>query len=719
MNTLARGSIIAAVLALSACAKSVSNGTGNSVGATNTSSGNLPAATAGNTTTVRTDARPLFVPLGGILPYPNDLYFSGTTDGTLNIPASAFSPNTPALNALDGFSTTAPISIRFSTPLDATSLAANIRVIRVNIDNATKATIGLGAAPAQAILVPGVDYSLTVAPDAGATGSLLKITPLKPLAASTGATNSGYLVLVTNGVKDVSGAALTADTDYATIKAAQPTCASLTNATLNGICRLTGAHLQIAGALGVPAANVVLSFSFSTQNTRDTMNALAATIAAGPAAPIFVRPSGLTTRQVNAAFAGKANIFAGLLDIPYYSTRTGTGPLTASWTGNLSPIDTAVPKTSRFLTRFNPLPLATETLKIPVLLTVPNATSAGGGVKPVSGWPIVIFQHGITGDRTQMLPLADAFADAGFVVVAIDLPLHGLTSTANPLYARPANPLYGGTLPANATSYELTFDLDVVNNTTGASAPDGIVDSSGTSFINLPSLLTSRDNLRQGAVDLLVLTKAVTTLDLNGDSVADIDPNRIHFVGHSLGGIVGTMYAGLPSGLKTMTGAMPGGGIAQLLKDSASFGPRITAGLVALGLTPGTTLFENFFIDAQTAVDSGDPVNYISSAIALRPYHLIQVVGGGTATALPDQVVPNSATQRLIAAAGPTFVKVSTPGPNAVSRGYVNFVVGDHGSILSPAASLAATIEMQTETVTFAASNGTIIPIANPAIVQP
>ncbi len=707
MKSLNAAAVLAAVLALAGCANSISNGTSDGVGATNTASGN--GNPAGGTTAPRTDARALFVPLGGILPYPNDLYFSGTTDGTLNIPASAFMPNTPALNALDGYSTTAPISIRFSTTLDATTLtAANVKVIRVNIDNTTKATVGVAG-----VLVQDTDYSLSLAPDAGATGSLLKITPLKPLVPSTGATTNGYLVLVTNGLKDVSGANVAADTDYATIKAAQPSCTSVANATLNGICRLTGAHLTIAGAVGVPAANVVLSFSFSTQNTRDTMNALAAATSAGAARPIFVRPTGLSTQQINAAFSGKANVYAGLLDVPYYSSRSA--PLTGSWAGNVSPIDTT--GTSRLLTRFNPVPVATEVLKIPVLLTVPNATSAGGGVKPVAGWPVVIFQHGITGDRTQMLPLADAFAQAGFVVVAIDQPLHGVTSTANPLYARPANPLYGGTTASGATSYERTFDLDVLNNATGASGADGITDSSGSSFINLPSLLTSRDNLRQAAADLLVLTKALPTLDLNGDGVADIDGNRIAFVGHSLGGIVGTVYAGLPSGLKTVTTAMPGGGIALLLKDSASFGPRIIAGLQALGLTPGTTLFENFFSDAQTAVDSGDPVNYIASAIALRPYHLMQVVGNGTS--LPDQVVPNSATQRLIAAAGPTFVKVSTPGANAVSRGYVNYLLGDHGSILSPAASLATTVEMQTQTVTFAASGGTTILVSNPAITQP
>ena len=331
MRSLNAAAVLAAVVVLAGCANSISNGTSDGVSDTNTASGN--GNPAGGTTAPRSDARALFVPLGGIIPYPNDLYFSGTTDGTLNIPASSFLPNTPALNALDGWSTTAPVSIRFSTPLDAATLtAANVRVIQVNIDNTTKATVGVVRPLAQ-----GTDYSLSLAPDAGASGSLLKITPLKPLVPSTGATNNGYLVLVTNGLKDAAGANVAADTDYATIKAAQPTCASVTNATLNGICRLTGAHLTIAGALGVPAANVVLSFSYSTQNTRDTMNALAATVSAAAAQPVFLRPTGLTTQQLNPAFSGKANVYAGLLSIPYFSSRSA--PLTGSWAGNPSPID--------------------------------------------------------------------------------------------------------------------------------------------------------------------------------------------------------------------------------------------------------------------------------------------------------------------------------------------------------------------------------------------
>jgi hypothetical protein len=109
------------------------------------------------------------------------------------------------------------------------------------------------------------------------------------------------------------------------------------------------------------------------------------------------------------------------------------------------------------------------------------------------------------------------------------------------------------------------------------------------------------------------------------------------------------------------------------------------------------------------------------------------VGGGGTTPALPDQVIPNSATQRLITAitnnglAGGLPFPRAVPGTPVAGDGYVNFIVGDHGSLLSPTASAAATGEMQAESVVYTAGNasvpipaGTIVPGAlTPAPVQP
>ena len=126
----------------------------------------------------------------------------------------------------------------------------------------------------------------------------------------------------------------------------------------------------------------------------------------------------------------------------------------------------------------------------------------------------MIFQHGITRSREDLFGVADSFADSGYVVVAIDLPLHGVTNTSDPLYAAGANPLYTGLgLPASG-SIERTFDLDVENNATGQAGADGQIDPSGSHFINLTSVLTSRDNLREGVADLIALTRTLPQLNL-------------------------------------------------------------------------------------------------------------------------------------------------------------------------------------------------------------
>jgi pimeloyl-ACP methyl ester carboxylesterase len=713
---------LAVALFLGAC-----SGGHGSVGATNTASGNgNPAGAAAVTPQAPTAA--LFQPLQGILPYPTDLYFAGSTDGTLNIqPENALMPNQTAINALDGFSTTAVIRARFGGALNPASFTAqSVIVLQVTIDNATKATTGV-VQP----LTHGVDYTTGLGSETGVGNTILEIRPTHPLVPSTGPTNNGYLVLLTKAITDANGKAATPDTDYANIQAALPTCASITDTSLHGICQLTGAHLQIAKAIGLNPADVVLSFSFSTQSIFDTLAVIEQT---ATAQPLNVHSTGLTTAQANPRLSGHATIYVGTLSIPYYLSRTE--PLTASWQGNPSSLD----PNSRFLTRFNPVPVPTETLPVPVLVTVPNANSVPKGIKPAGGWPALIFEHGITRNRTDMLAVADSFADSGFVVVSIDLPLHGLTDPTSPLYASGANPLYAGlSLPATG-SIERTFDLDVMNNTTGAPGADGQIDSSGASFINLTSVLTTRDNLREGAADLITLTRSLPNMSLGNASSGDINPAGIHYLGHSLGAIVGGVYLGVASKteVSTATLAMPGGGLADLLIDSPTFGPRIVAGLGAQGLVQGTTLFEQFLRDAQTAVDSGDPLNYIAAAAVNHPIHLLQIVGSDSSP--PDQVVPNSATQRLIDAAALARIPApATPGPvtNASGfRAYVSFVTGDHGSIIDPTASLAVTTEMQAEAITFAGAPvppipqlsfpgfpatppGTAILILNPPVIQP
>ncbi len=742
MRNLTAAGILAVALALGGCSShNDAIGTTNTFAANGNPGGSTPPPQSGAATA-------FFNPATGQLPYPTDLYFAGSTDGTLNIqPPNALMPNQAAVNALDGFSTTAVIREGFSTALDSTTFTpATVIIVPVTTDNTTKATIGVLGAP----LTLGTDFSAALANDAGVGPTILEITPLHPLMPSTcisggqflGAnckTGTGYLVFLTNGIADAGGNPAQPDTDYATIKAALaaggPTCPGITDATLNGICQLTGAHLAIAAALAqqIPAlapsldpANIVLSFSFTTESTTDTLELLSAVT---KPTTIKANPTPITTAQVNPALPGHANIYVGVLTIPYYLSKAA--PLTGNWQAPPFPLDA----TSTNVTRYNPLPVATENLLIPVLITVPNAKSAGGGTPPAGGWPVLIFQHGITRNREDMFGVADSFADAGFVVAAIDIPLHGITNTQDPFYATAANPLYTGLgLPA-AGSIERTFDLALIN-------PPAI-DPSGSHAINLPSPLTERDGLREAAADLITFARTLPSLNLG--AAGTINATGVHYLGHSLGAIEGTVFLGVATANDVSTGTLanPGGVLSNILTTSPSFAPTVNAGLAAQGVLPGTTLYNQFFRDHQTVIDSGDPINYVALATAQHPIHLLQVVGmtpppGGCSPAAPlgcpDQVVPNSTTQALITASayGPagaagTLTRIKSPmtappvpviGPAGGFRAYVNFVNGDHGSIIDDVVPLV-TAEMQGEAISFALSKGAEIVINVPPVIEP
>ena len=109
MRTVRAAILLLTGMFLSGCfSDSTSSGEEN-VGPTDPTSGNGAPTTPPATTSFR----PQFQPLSGIFPYPNDLYFSGSTDGTLNLPLNPFQPTASTINQLDGFSTTAYLSARF------------------------------------------------------------------------------------------------------------------------------------------------------------------------------------------------------------------------------------------------------------------------------------------------------------------------------------------------------------------------------------------------------------------------------------------------------------------------------------------------------------------------------------------------------------------------------------------------------------------------------
>jgi pimeloyl-ACP methyl ester carboxylesterase len=336
--------------------------------------------------------------------------------------------------------------------------------------------------------------------------------------------------------------------------------------------------------------------------------------------------------------------------------------------------------------------------RIPLLATLPNNQP-----QPAAGWPVVIFVHGVTLNRTVMLALADSFASAGFAVVAIDLPLHGVTDTTSPFYQGPSSP-FGNN--------ERHFNMDNVG-AVGVFAPDGKVDN-GWQIFNVANPLNARDHIRQAVADIIALKRTLPGLNFpDGDANPDLDPLRIHFVGSSLGSILSGVFLGLDTDMKTVTLQSPAGPWTSILTDpqAIDFGQPIRTALAAQGLPAGTIGFDNFVRDLQTVIDPVDPVNYYIDAAANHSIHVIEVLG--------DTAVPNRPTDYIAQLWGLPSVSMTTmAAPPATVEGIVRFKGGVHSSLFNPQPAPAVTAEMQQQTVYYAASGGSAIRVQDASVVQ-
>ena len=651
-----------------------------------------------------------------VIPFPNDLLFAGSADGTLNIPvddAADLADPQVALNGVDGFSTVAPMTTGFTGEIDEDSLSGNsIKLYEVTLSSNPQP--GGAAVAINDELTYGVDYVGAVS-SVDSTGETLAILPLKPLNPS-----SAYYVVITNRLKSDDGNNMGVSSSYALTKVTTPIVVggvsqipTLTDAeatALEPVRQLISTSEATLGAFdsSLDTGDIILSWLFSTQSIGNVLTQVRTDILGGA-----VPTTAIVDSMADSAL-GATDIWVGTLDVPYYLTEAANAndptPLSSFWMG----------AGSTNLTRFNVNAVATNAaLSIPLMVSVPKSAM------PAGGYPIVVYQHGITTNRATMLAIADAFGAAGIAVAAIDMPMHGVTGNET-----------DGTEAFYQGGAERTFDLDLVDNTTSAAGPDGITDTSGTHFINLTNLLNTRDNLRQAVSDLFALTYAVDGLAAGG---ATFDSNRIYFLGHSLGAMVGTAFTALESNIRDAAFVFGGGMLPKILDGSASFSPRIVAGLAANGVDKGTPDYESFIGAAQTVVDSADPVNYASTLAAKDQGILFFEMQGGN-TSPSDLVVPNmvpdtndtsgtvaaplAGTEPLLALLGLTQVNSNQTGANL--RHSIKLAVGNHSSLLSAAAdtvnseatNTAVRAEIQTIAATFLASDGASVVVTDATLLN-
>jgi hypothetical protein len=265
----------------------------------------------------------VFQPSEGVLPFPSDLLFAGTPDGSINIPLTdkegnalfnynktaaptaaeltAAGSNMPrvAMNTMDGFSTTAMITFTASVAVDTSTLQAGVHIYTPNAAVNIPAQGVVGGVQLSSKTIVAVGDKLTYGVDyvvSSSDSKTIGILPLKPLSPS-----STYYVAVTSDLKTTKGLPVGSDVEYAIAKSTSKlitkadgtacdfstpaTCTAIQTSLLTDVAtaisfeqvRLqTNAHETAAVTFDATAAvgkkinltrdKIALGFSFSTQN---------------------------------------------------------------------------------------------------------------------------------------------------------------------------------------------------------------------------------------------------------------------------------------------------------------------------------------------------------------------------------------------------------------------------------------------------------------------
>ncbi|PKG58853.1 lipase [Shewanella sp. Choline-02u-19] len=298
----------------------------------------------------------VFDPANKEVPLPNDLLFSGTLDGTLEIPGEDSGDYTDpqiALGALDGWSTSSPISIKVAPStdsegnvltIDGASVAqpGAVRMFEATVGGALssdpecKAAVSVSACKVGAELQFGVDFVST------ASGNSIAIVPLKPLKHG-----QSYIYATTTLIQDSAGRAIAPSSTYGLLKLDIETKPLETPDQLMLQTLVNSYEKGMAAAGGPDADTVTYSGLFTTQsisNVYETTKLLmidptpgnpyapALTAMPAPAGYTVAMAAGLTPADGLAyVVSDLADVFKAELKVPIYGDCSSAGCLDADF----------------------------------------------------------------------------------------------------------------------------------------------------------------------------------------------------------------------------------------------------------------------------------------------------------------------------------------------------------------------------------------------------
>lgn len=388
------------------------------------------------------------------------------------------------------------------------------------------------------------------------------------------------------------------------------------------------------------------------------------------------------------------HVYEGEITLPYFQgvpeATDGSALRSASWLpADFSAEESLDQAPSDRVTYRFPFAEKSGETTVPIVVAAPDTNQALIAPQtPANGFPVIIYQHAVTTDRSAILPLATAAglscADPGntfdcFVTIGIDQPLHGIFGEGvvglNPITTQD-----GASADAVERHFGFTADADL------NPVPAGELQEpeSGSLYLNFTNYANTRDNMRQGTLDLLnvnaslqAIEDAINACQAAGDCAQglSIDPSRVYFMSHSLSGMGGAAFppvnnAASAAGNSNLSPVLAsnllntGGQFTRLFENSQSLAPQLLPVLDAASdgvLAQGRTELNIYFNVFQSQLDSADPVAYASFYQNTNTL-LTEIVGVDDDPERPtDDTIPNAADD-LLYAMGPLETTVPETG---------------------------------------------------------